>query len=486
MNKIVKIFLVGLTSILAISCSTTRIIPDKPVSGNLPTKQEHLNSSISLPFELDMSSIETLINERLPSGVINSGSGRDGNTKNYSYEVIRNSSVKFSAEGDELIFKVPILINARGSYTTCAGYWHHGRCHGGSHTEHGDASPTVDIELRIKLAIKEDYSIKAETYLKGNLSGDTHLHIDLIGNLIRINIDIKDKLEKPLKKFVDDYQQEIDRKTSEIVNKFKLRDKVSSYWESVKKPVKFDEFWLDVQPQEIIFENLNIQNKKLRLAVGVSAKLQVVGNQPSVSTKPLPNLTLRQKVAGAFNIYLPARVEFDKLETIIKNKIHDKKYEKKGVSVKVEDVQIQGVRLNNTSLLLINAKISGKAKFKKFKGDVYFTALPGLDDATKKVFISDFKLDPNTNSFLINNGLPFLIENFYYEEIKDNLQYSYQEDYKKNFNLINSKIKEFKFGNLTVNGELQKVEIPGFYLSENEIELLMIAKGLLKSKIDLK
>ena len=153
-------------------------------------------------------------------------------------------------------------------------------------TEHGDAAPTVDVELRIKLEMQEDYSLKANTYLKGSLSGDTHLHIDLIGNLIRINIDIKDKLEKPLQKLVNDFQQDIDHKVAELVQQYDIKSEASKYWVEIKKPVQLDSFWLDIQPQKVIFENLNASNGKLRMAIGIAAKLQVSTVKPTVSDLP--------------------------------------------------------------------------------------------------------------------------------------------------------------------------------------------------------
>lgn len=323
---------------LLISCKTTRILPDIPVTGNLPIKPERLSSQISLPMELDISSVETIINQKLPSGLIADDSKRDGNTTSYSYQVFRNKPVKFTAQGNDLIFKVPIDIQAHGSYNACIGFWRGANCcstsnpfgsgcltPGVTKTEHGDASPTVDIELRIRIELQEDYSIKAKTYLQGVLAGDTHLHIDLIGNLIKINIDIKDKLEKPLQKFVNDYQQQINTKVAELVKKFDIKMVINKYWEEIKKPIRMGDFWLDVQPQKVLFENLNAENGKLRIAVGFASKLQIVTTKPSTSSAPLPNLILQQNTKGEFNIYLLASTTFEFLEKELKNKVADKK-----------------------------------------------------------------------------------------------------------------------------------------------------------------
>ncbi len=498
MAKSKKLSIVLVLVIFLFACNTIRLIPDKPITGNLPERPERLSSEITLPFEIDLNSISEYLNQKLPSGQIESGNGRSGNTTRYSFQVYRNKPVVFSAQGDELIFKVPIDISAKGSYTACLGFWRHGDCcstpnpfgrgcatPGVRQTEHGDSSPTVDIELRVKLTMREDYTIKAATYLKGSVSGDTHLHIDLIGNLIRINIDIKDKLEKPLQKFILDYQKEIDKKVEEIVQHYDIKKEVTKYWTQLSQPIKLGGLWLKSEPQKIIFENLNAKDNKLRLAVGLACKLEVVLEKPHEYSSPLPNLTLSESTEGLFNIYLPTNINFNSLEEVVKKEIIGKQYIKGGIRVKLNSVDLQGVRLNNTSLLLIKANLNGRVRFKKFKGDLYFTALPALDTLSKVVFIEDFRIEPNTNSFLVNNGLPFLIDNFYYDELKNQLKYSYQSDYTKYFELINEKLKNIEVDNLLINGNLEQMIIPGFYIDQESLDLLLIANGKLKTTLKL-
>lgn len=498
MTSIRKISVLLFVAITLFGCKTVKIIPDKPVTGNLPERPERLSSEITIPFEIDIVTINEYINQKLPSGLIHSGSGSEGNTKKFSYEIYRNKPVVFNAQGNELIFKVPIDIKARGSYKACIGFWRDGDCcstpkpfgkgcltSGVTQTEHGDASPTVDVELRVKLAIQEDYTVKAETYLKGNLSGNTHLHIDLIGNLIRININIKDELEKPLQKFVKDYQKEIDKKVAELVQKYDVKNEVSKYWVQVGQPIKLGDFWLKSEPQKVIFENLNAKDNKLRLALGLASKLEIVSEKPQDFNNPLPNLSLNENTEGRFNIHLPASATFNSLEEVFKKEIIGKEHNKDGIKVKLNAVDLQGVKLNNTSLLLIKANVKGKAKSKRFKGDMYFTALPAIDTVNKIVFIEDFKIEPNTNSFLINNGLPFLIDNFYYNDLKNKLKYSYQNDYSKYYDLINEKLKNIEIDNLIINGSLEQLTVPGFYIDQESLDLLLIAKGKLKTTLKL-
>lgn len=479
------------------SCKTTRILPDEPVVGNLPERPERLNSQISLPMEIDIKTIQNYINENLPQGQIARGNGSSGNTTRYNYQVYRNKPASFTAKGNELIFRIPIDIKARGSYTACVGVWCDGDCcstcnpigngcltPGLRQTEHGDASPTVIVELGVKLKIQEDYSVKADTYLKGEVSGDTHLHIDLIGNLIRINIDIKDKLEDPLQDFIRDYSAEIDKKVTELVNNYDLKAEVNNFWNDVKEPVALGDFWLSIKPQKVIFENLNAQDGKLRIGVGFASKLEVVDTKPTIENNPLPNLELTQSTEGKFNIYVPASTTFNTLTLRAKEEVVGVQYEKDGVKVKIKDIDIKGVGLNNVGALLIKVNVKGRTKFtSRFKGNLYFTAIPSINDELKEVSISDFKIEANTNNFLINNGLPYLIDNYYYDELKEKLKFSYLEEHTKYTNLINNELKEIVVDNIVINGVLENLNVPGIYVDQNGMEVLLIANGKLSSTI---
>ncbi len=489
--------LILMATIIMIGCQSTRIIPDTPAMGNFPEPPDRLASQISLPLEIDISTVESLVNAKLPNGKIAGDSKKKGNTISYSYSIYRNRPVKFTAEGDELVFKVPIDIKARGSYTACVGFWRDGDCcstpkpfgkgcltPGVTTTEHGEASPSVEVELRIKLAIQEDYTIKTQTYLKAGLS-DTHLRVDLIGDLVKIKINIKDKLEKPLQKFVKDYQKEIDQKVTELVSNYDIKKEIARYWKKVKQPIKLDNLWLDVQPEKVLFENLNAANGKLRIGLGFETTLEVSTTKPIPSNAPLPNLTFTEGTKGVFNIYLPAITSFNYLETLAKKEVIGKMYEKDGVWVQLTNLDIRGSQLNNSSLILVKAQVKGKAKFKRFKGDIYFTAKPTIDNESKVVAVEDFQLETKTNSFLINNGLTFLVDKFYYDEIRQKMKYSYRSDYDKYLKLINEKMREIKIDQLVINGELESLEVPGFYVDKDNLELLLIGRGILNSRLEL-
>ena len=66
---------------------------------------------------------------------------------------------------------------------------------------------------------------------------------------------------------------------------------------------------------------------------------------------------------------------------------------------------------------------------------------------------------------------------------KKELKFSYKEERKKYKDLINSKLKEIVVDNIVINGLLEKLNVPGIYVDQNGMEVLLIANGKLSSTI---
>ncbi len=492
------------------SCSTTWIELDKPVTGNLPERPPRLTSEIGVPLEIDISQIEKLINRELPSGRFINQTKKESDEITYSYQVFRNRPVKFSAEGNELVFRIPIDIRAKGTYSKCLGTWYNGRCYtikkkwldtdwtggliksqevrvpGVVIRENAHVSPSVDLELRVKLGVNADYSLDVKTKLNASLTGDKHLHMDLFGDLIRINIDFRKPLNKLLQSALGKIQGKVDQEVNKIVGEFNLREKVATYWNQLGHPIPIRDMWLKIEPEGVIFENLHVRSNKLRVGVGMYAKMEISGNKPISTVRPLPNLILNRPVDGSFQIYLPVTTEFKSLQEQVAQKVIGKVYKFNKAKLEILELEMEGVNMENVNAILVRAYIKGKYKFKRFEGNIYFKAVPSLDDGIKEVSISDFRLEAKTNSFLINAGLNYLVNSTsYYEDLKNELTYSYRREYDKFLSLINHELKEVVVNQLVINGELKGISVPGLFIDPTSLEVLLIANGNIESSVDL-
>jgi hypothetical protein len=467
-----------------------RINPARPAPGQLVNTDSLRRSEFVLPFSISLESLTTLINEKLPSGEIASGSGSSGNTTRYSYSVRRNAPVRVSANGNELEFQVPLQIVARGSYKACIGFWRGGRCcsaprpwplrgcfPGITQTEHGDASPTVYLKLRVSLAVDGSYQVQATTKLDATIGGDTHLHIDLLGNLIRINIDIKDKLNAPLQKFVNDYQDDINSKVAELIAAVEVKDKLEQYWMEMQRPLKYDFAYVNFTPEDVLFENLKVENGNLQLSVGLRGIVDVSDKPRIAPADSLPPLTLISNAAPSFHIYLPVGARFKTLDSLINKHVGGRKLRKGKDWVYIQGVKNRGVKMGEATAILSEIDFKAKAKGIRAKGKLYFTSIPAIDTAQRLVYAQDFLMTPATNSAILNRGVPFLIDNFFYAQIKDQMRYSYAKDIDKYMAIVNAYVKNVQLGPINLEGELTDLRTDGIVILDDRIQIVVSAEG---------
>jgi hypothetical protein len=490
------IIIAAILSFAITSCKTIRLNPDRPAPGDLVHQVDLKPSEIVVPFTVNLENLTKLINENLPSGEIASGSGKDGHTKKYSYSVHRNQPVMVSAYNNEIVFQVPLKIVAHGSYTACIGYWRNGDCcsaprpwpfrgcfPGITSTEHGDASPTVFLNLRVGLAIDSAYNVSATTYLDASIGGDTHLHIDLIGNLIRINIDIKDKLAGPLHQFVADYQDDINHKVGEMIASTDVKKQLEKYWIQLQEPVRKDFAFINFHPRDVLFQNLKVDAKALTLAIGLRGQLEISDKPHTEPVDSLPPLKLITEARPSFHVYLPVGASFSMLDSLLNRSVTGKKFKKDNDWVVIHKVTSAGIKLGEGSAILTVLDITAKAKGIRAKGKLYFTSIPAIDTLQRVAYVQDFMLTPSTNSLLVNKGVPFLINNFYYKDIKDQMEYSYAAEVDKYLRLANEYVGNLQVGPVTIKGEVTSITTDGFIITPERLRVIIAAKGKFEGSI---
>src|SRR5690606_18883792 len=139
---------------------------------------------------------------------------------------------------------------------------------------------------------------------------------------------------------------------------------------------------------------------------------------------------------------------------------NDKKYEYGNNWVKIIDVKTYGVKINeNASGILFDVEIKGKVSmFKRVKGHLFFTAKPALDLDKTLIYLDDFKMNSSTNSEIINKGLEFLVNRFYYDDISKSSIYNYGSDLSNLENQIRADLSEIEIENYKIKLNLEKID----------------------------
>ena len=480
------IYVLVVLVIMLTGCTRKLDIPasQSGVFSRLPSPEE---STIIIPLSVGVNTIMEIASSHLPRGKIyNSGIIRDGNTTRYSYSIHRDQDLSIMANDNELRFEVPLTIRAEGSYTACAGFWRGGRCYGVQTTEHGDTQIDILAHLISRISLNPDYSMGLDIAVNATLTNNPHLRLDLIGDLIRINIPIRDRIEPLLHNYTDQVDQEITNELQELFAKDQLREKVEDIWTNIQVAIPLGDtgFWLKAIPQKLYFENVYGRGGKLNLSFGIGSFLDVSADQKLLNV-PLPqNLTIVEGSRGGFSVYLPVKASFERMTQIFSKAINGMEIEEGGHLIEFTGGRISGLALEEgTSALLFELKISIKeGLFKRTKGNVYVTGIPAYDRESQILYVSDFKLTSETNHVLVNEGLPWLTNQFLYKDVLSRLRYDFSNDHETLIQAMQTAIEEIQLGPLTINGKLDDASFEGIYINSKEATLLLSAQGSLTTQ----
>ena len=329
------------------------------------------------------------------------------------------------------MLKIPLYGRADGTQTICLGYWSGGKCKGAKTSEHGYTEVRAEGNLHLRLSIDPNYTVNVSTEASIELQNRPHLKIDLFGNLIRINIDITDKIQGILNsqvpKIAKMAQEEINKKLAEL----RLRDRIDEYWKKVRAPLSAGDVWVSFIPEKIIFRGFhsNPKGKDLKIGLGFLGTVRVSFTKPVPSDAPLPPIETTEITDSFFKAIIPLHSTFNDLERELNDKVVGQRFDQDDNYIEVQQVRLSGVTFEDRPALLISVKFEGGSQgnwydwlLNSVEGTLYFVAVPAYDSANRVVFVQDFQLTSDTSSAILDAGIPWLIQ-LNYDAIRNNVRY---------------------------------------------------------------
>lgn len=460
-----KLILPLLLLFITYGCTTVRL-SQKPSPGIVSEVPKTKESVVYIPFTLDLKAIEKKVDDAVPKGPIyrdSEGCERD----EYEVEVFRNNPMIISSSNGKLIFQTTLKVKADGSH--CSGGWVDdwtcSCCCLGSRTD-GHANSDVALKIEVDLKVNEDYSISADTKINGEIISGKNITIWVLG--FKISIPVED-ITGPIQDQLKPVKKQLDKEIAKQLNDIKLKEELSQAWANAHKVIPVEEFYLHIKPKNVYFQNIESQGDKIKLAAGIGLELNLSSEQKEIEKTPLPKLTLSQNRGGFFFINLPTDASFDVIAKKLSEEYGGKKFEHGNNWVKIKNIDLYGVSINeNANGLLIDVEIKGKISlFKRVAGHIYFTAKPAIDTEKEVAYLDDFKMNSNTSSEIINKGVEFLINKFYYDDISKASVYSYSSDIEELEMLIKEELKNISIENYNLKLTLDKVKVNGIYITQD-------------------
>lgn len=186
----------------------------------------------------------------------------------------------------------------------------------------------------------------------------------------------------------DDLRRQIDSVLPSVAD---LHLAADSLWQLAQQPLSLDSsstVWLTLAPEKVSLAAITGSASAISTALVLTARPRVtVGPKPSISTQPLPSLTLARRSSG---IHVPVEVELpfsdlsDKVTTLLAG-------DTAGKGLHVSEVKVWGV--GDTAVVKVS--LEGKVN-----GSLYLLGRVSYDSLTRSVLLSNLRYTLESNDMM--------------------------------------------------------------------------------------
>jgi hypothetical protein len=459
---------VAISAAVLFACTT--VDPDPLPQGNYATPIPGKTVAF-FPISVSIDDLERQANAFFPAGKVFEGAGRDGNSREFDYQLYRNDPITIRVVGYRMLISIPLYAEAHGTQIICYGYWHHGKCHGAKDSEHASTEAKAEGIVLLNLKLNPDYSASVQTQDTIELRDNPHLHMDLFGNLIRININltdaIKSALNRQIPKIATGIQTEINARLADL----KLNERVNEYWSQLNGAMEVNDFWISLAPEAVIFRGFHSDpsGRNLKVGLGFSGDVRVSLTKPTPVKHPLPPVQPTTLQEGVFTALIPVYTTFEQIEENINTQFVGRRFEDEDYYIEVRGIQLRGVHFEGENAILAKIKFVGGRKsswydplLKTVRGNLYFTGVPSYDPANRLLYVLDFKLTTDTSSEVVNEGVPWLAL-LKYDDIRAKLQYELGPVIDEMKGSIQKRLDDgVNIGALKLTGTIQQLDLGDF------------------------
>lgn len=394
-KAIVVLFLIILIALVVVSVGSDlgadlrnriqdSVQADPPSAGPPPVYPEIPASTIYVPLQVDLTSVETAVNR--PGAVPTTLKSQAWTPlavpvglADITYTVSRGH-IGLNMQGDALVTTVPVTIQAGARWGLVEGAKIPVYCN--------DIHLTVRFETNISL--DENWQLQSESTPVPYTSPIT-CNVNI--GLTHIPIDITAQARAGINEGQQAAAQLIDGRISSLVE---ARAFAESAWGALSQPIDLGQNgWLVLNPEQLQVGALAGSGKQLTLPIGVVTRPQLlIGSRPAATESPLPLMQAPDPAAGGFQVTIEVELPYETATAQMAGLIGSH-YTVGGQTVIIDDIRIYGAG----ALAVIELTLSGD-----FNGIVYLTGTPKFDAEQEVVYLDDVDFDIHSRNLLVNTA----------------------------------------------------------------------------------
>ncbi len=459
-----NIFFAVIGLIVFQGCSSSGILTQAPNENYLNIEYKPKPSLISVPVDINVKSIETLLNKELNGLIYEDNSLTNNNNDNLMLKVWKRDNFKIDMEGDMLSYRIPLKIWAKAGFKF--------QKLGITVSDYRDLNCEIALKFRTKVNLNKDLSITTKTVSDG-YQWITAPTVKISGYNMPVTF-VADAILKYNQSMIG---KEVD---NAIKSNLDIKKMIAGPWKMIQKPYKMsDEYkmWLKISPLEVYSQPLLSKNNKIHNVISFKTLTETfIGNEPAYSISPTPSqINIQNKINDGFEVNVLTDIPFTEANAMARKFILGKTFEGGGKKVTVNDMKLYG----SNGKIVVETTVAGS-----IKGKLYFTGLPYYDAADSTIKVKDFDFELHTKGALLKTA-NWLMHGTFVKMIQKRIEFSLASNIKDSKKMIQKALSNYEMGmGTTLKGKLDDLVVEGVMLTHESIKASIAFKGNLNVEIN--
>lgn len=464
MNHLFKLLAIILVIIVFQSCKTACLPTEKPSESYLPFNYQPVPSTISLPVEMKVSSLETLINKQL-TGLLYADTSLDNNGgDNLMVKAWKKENIKIGFENGQFIYRVPLKLWIKAGWKI--------NQFGITLSDYRELNAEIALKFRSTVVVNKDWSVTTVTTSDGYewLSkptlkiGPVDLPITFIADMI-----IKYNT-KTINSAIDTgLEQSLDLKTN-----------ARQAWIEMQKPMLLSQeygVWLRVSPRAVSALPITGGKGIIKHTSSIQAVTECfTGKQPPSKINPvLPELVTVSKLADDFLANVVSYIGYEYLDSMTRIMLVNTSYDFGKKNITITGVSVYG----NENKMIIATDVTGS-----ITGKLYFAGFPEYRPADSSIILKDLQFSMQTKNVLLKSA-NWLANSGIEKLIAKNMFYPIGAELRETYDMMVQSLKRYEFGQgFYLNGTLNGLDVQQPVLAPAGIIAPVSIKGKLALKLE--
>jgi len=442
--------------VLALGACKT-IEPTRPPESYVTPDFKPQISTISLPLEMDMKSVETLLNQKL-TGLIYEDNSLDNNGgDNLMVKAWKKDNIKIALNNNQLSYLVPLKLWIKAGWKI--------EKFGISLSDYREMNAEITLKFRTAITLNPDWTISTKTESDGYewisspvlKIGPVDVPITFIADLIlQYNL-------KTISAAVDDGMKE----------SLDLRPYAKQAWTDMQAPVNLSpeyRLWLSVQPTDILAMPLSGKNGKIRQVAAIQSLVMCsIGKQPdkNPATK-LPDLKIVNTLNENTVVNMVVDIPYVFIDSISQQNLLHKTFAEGKKIITINSINVYG----NDNEMIVQTDVSGS-----MTGKLYFKGRPVFNKADSSIRISNFDFEVRTKNVLVKSA-GWILKGGIKSSIEKRCVYSVAKQIRETQEAIQQSIVHYPLSNgFFLSGKIDNFEVQQLYLTPGSIKAAISLQG---------